>query len=86
MHASKRKIAKFAAKTIVQTAAGAAIRNALTNLIPATADNHIALIAGAVGGYFVAEELEPLTDELVDAAADAFENRHKTVHNITTCN
>jgi len=82
VNASPRKIAKFAAKTIVQTAAGSAIKNALVALIPATGDNHVALIAGAVGGYFVAEELEPQTDALVDAAADAIE-KHK-VHNITT--
>lgn len=84
MNADPRKIAKFAAKTIVQTAAGAAVRNALVAIIPATADNHIALIAGAVGGYFIAEELEPHTDAVVDAAADAIQKRK--VHNITTCN
>lgn len=82
MNAKPRKIAKFAAKTIVQTAAGAAIRNALTAIVPATGDNHIALIAGAVGGYFVAEELEPHTDALVDAAADAIEKR-KTQNALT---
>lgn len=75
MNAKPRKIAKFAAKTIVQTAAGAAVRNALTALIPATGDNHVALITGAVAGYFIAEELEPVTDALVDATADAIEKR-----------
>lgn len=82
MHADPRKIAKFAATTIVQTAAGAAIRNAVVAIIPRTGDNHIALITGAVGGYFIAEELKPQTDALVDAAADAIQKRK--VHNITT--
>lgn len=83
MNASPRKIAKFAAKTVVQTAAGSAIARALVALIPATSEHHIATIAGAVGGYFVAEELEPQTDALVDAAADAINKRK--VQNITTC-
>jgi hypothetical protein len=81
MHADPRRIAKFAAKTIVQSAAGAAIARAVVTLIPATSEYHIATIAGAVGGYFVAEELEPQTDALVDAAADAIQKRK--VHNIT---
>lgn len=76
MNASPRKIAKFAAKTTVQTAAGSAIKRAVIALIPATSDNHVALIIGAVGGYFIAEELEPQTDALVDAAADAI-NKQK---------
>lgn len=75
MNTKPRKIAKFAAKTIVQTAAGSAISRTLVALIPASTEYHISTIAGAIGGYFIAEELEPHTDALVDAAADAIEKR-----------
>lgn len=73
----KRKLAKYAAKTIVMGAASKAITKVLLAAIPQLNDT-VADILGAVGGYVTSEKLEPQTDQLVDNAFDHFEAK-KTV-------
>jgi len=79
---NKRNIAKFAAKTVVQAVAGSAITKAVLAVIPSSEQFHAAEIIGAVGGYVIGEELQPVTDALVDTVANRMEAR-KAI-NITT--
>jgi hypothetical protein len=71
----KRKAAKFIAKALVIWASDNLIENALAKTIPSTRKLHANELAGAVGGYFIGEALEPHTDKLVDDLFDKYETK-----------
>jgi hypothetical protein len=73
----KRTIAKFGAKLIVGTTVGSAVTKALIANAPKTEKLKVAEMTGAVAGYVAQEQLEPLTDQLVDALFDRLEARKK---------
>lgn len=69
---STRTLLKYVAKTIVMSTAGSIITKTLIAAIPQTERYNIADIAGAIGGFYAGEKLEPTTDKIVD---DFFDKR-----------
>lgn len=67
-----RNVAKFAAKSMVGTIVAGAVKEVLIQHFPATERLKIAGLTGTIAGWYVSDQLEPLTDDLVDFAADEY--------------
>jgi len=65
-----RNVAKFSAKHVIGAMVGKAVKDILLSTIPATEKLKIAELSGAISAWYVSGKLEPVTDDLVDFAAD----------------
>lgn len=61
-----RPIAKIVAKSIVLYVSQSMLTKTLVATVPKTQNYHVADLTGKVGGWYVAEALEPRTDKLVE--------------------
>jgi len=61
-----RPIAKIVVKSIVLYASQSLISKTLAATVPMTQNFKVAELTGTVGGWYIAQALEPQTDQLVE--------------------
>jgi putative Mn2+ efflux pump MntP len=74
---NKRTVTKFVVKSVVTVAVGSMITTTLSTRIPVSERFSVAEITGSVGGWMVANKLQPQTDKLVDDFYDKREAKAK---------
>jgi hypothetical protein len=65
-----RNAAKFVAKTLVATRAAKLTETAITDYTRFEEDDTVVNITSSLVGWYVADKLKPVTDRVVDKAAD----------------